>query len=389
MRGVALLPPCGTSLIDPRHPVAAPPCPPTVPPCPQVLAPRGRLYVFGGHDMRNIVLRTGEILDLATGRWSFVPTAMPVARMSFAAVLIRGAVCLVGGMGRQAVVRAMDCVSLAAHEWRSEADHPLALQYLGAVAVDDTYVVTVGGSTDGDGRSVSAAVHIWSADTRRWAAGAPLPTPRFGMCTVALRGAVYAFGGVVMAEEARTSAVTEVFSAAPRHVSTSPTPTPTPSGAQTPSHTATSSTSPAPVQSPASPSPPREPTRTQTPTASGPSPPQGPLAAAEEEHPSADARHHASANTTHSLVDAVRQALLQRPSPATGAFGGAALGSVCLIIGMTRCRARVRRHRHVLLDSIELQPELQLDDFVHEYVDESNSDQEPFLDEALPACAQD
>ena len=182
------------------------------------------IYVCGGRDMRNNILRTCDILDLKTGRWSFLPTAIPNARMKFVGVVIGEEICLIGGTGRHGLLNVMDCVSTTTRQWQEPSQMPTALQFSGAVVLDSNLIFVIGGTPDADSLHASSTVYVFNATSKLWSRAPDMRTSRFAMCTALVNRLVYVFGGVSTEPIIETTAMTEIFIFQEKNISTIATP---------------------------------------------------------------------------------------------------------------------------------------------------------------------
>ncbi|KAA5801722.1 hypothetical protein F1654_12620 [Alkalicaulis satelles] len=190
----------GTGLVEPRNDVEALDPADGVwrarAPLPQGLerfgmaAAHGRIWVAGGYSSESRSEPSAEVwsYDPESDVWQGEP-AMPRAKASFSLLHVNGALYAVGGEHGSPGVYRFD---LETREW-STLEAPESVGRRGAAAVVlDGAIWIVGGSRDGE---TSPGVDIFDAESATWTTGPDLPEPRAGHAMAAKNGAIHLLGG--------------------------------------------------------------------------------------------------------------------------------------------------------------------------------------------------
>ncbi len=167
-----------------------------------VTLPDGRIIVLGGtasctDNYACVALKTAEIYSPARDSWT---TAAPLrtARYLFGAALSRnGRVYAIGGLSGNQVLSSVETYSPARNQWtEGPAALPTAAIGFPAVAIGAGAIVAVGGQNYGPyGPNDLNSMFIYNGVS--WRRGAPLPTARFELGAAALPdGRIYTVGGV-------------------------------------------------------------------------------------------------------------------------------------------------------------------------------------------------
>lgn len=163
----------------------------------------GRIYLVGGVTRGHTggVVPWLDVFDPATERWTALPDA-PHARDHFHAAVLDGALYAAGGRvsahgsgasGMQSVA-AVDMFDIASGRW-STLPSPLPTPRSGtATVVWNDRLVVIGGESDAH-TIAHAQVEAWNPATQRWEALPPLPVGRHGMQAAVLDGALHVVAG--------------------------------------------------------------------------------------------------------------------------------------------------------------------------------------------------
>ena len=121
---------------------------------------------------------------------------MPTGRFFLASASVGGKIYVFGGATRQgATLSTVEAYDPTSDTWASLADMPRRRTNLSTAVVDDKIYV-FGGTAGGGGQGFSTAVDVYDPAGDTWTTlEAELPEPRAGMCTGAVDGKIYAFGG--------------------------------------------------------------------------------------------------------------------------------------------------------------------------------------------------
>ena len=157
----------------------------------------GRLYLIGGEAGNPA---PGEstfqdrvyVLDEGAGEW--VPRApMPTARSGGGAGVIDGKIYVAGGRPPRGHDFAV--YDPRADEWTVLPDLPTQRNHLGVAAIGERLYVAGGRFGGGVGSDMTDALEVSDPRTNSWTPGAPLPTRRAGVASVAANGCLYLIGG--------------------------------------------------------------------------------------------------------------------------------------------------------------------------------------------------
>lgn len=174
------------------------------------------LYLIGGEDAAGPVTTVeaytvGKDVPVAGQSAAWTPRAsLPEPRARLAVAVLDGKIYAVGGERDGVPVATASVYDPATNTWDALPPLPEPRAGLAAAGMGGKLYV-LGGTTSGSDDTAPqglAAVSVYDPMTRRWAAGAPLPTPRSGLAAVTLGGKVYALGGQ---DGGRSLAAVEVF----------------------------------------------------------------------------------------------------------------------------------------------------------------------------------
>jgi N-acetylneuraminic acid mutarotase len=153
----------------------------------------GRIYVAGGHPGDESTLKTAEVYDIATDRWSRLPD-LPIGLSHCAMVAARGKLYLFGGQSPEVEAPGVSDRTYefdpATQAWRERAPMPTARSAAAAGLIGDKIYV-VGGSPP----AASARLEAYSPSTDTWEALPSMPTRRNHLTAVATAGLLYVAGG--------------------------------------------------------------------------------------------------------------------------------------------------------------------------------------------------
>jgi len=157
----------------------------------------GKIYVLGGVTGPKI---TGNcvVYDPGTDTWSSV-ASLPSPRGAGAAAALNGKIHLVGGRGYvgATLVDLNDHLIYdpSSNAWREAKAMPTARDALSLVADDASGRLFAIGGFNSQTRNPSEKNEIYSTTTHAWTEGAVLPTARFAMGAVLIKGTIYTMGG--------------------------------------------------------------------------------------------------------------------------------------------------------------------------------------------------
>lgn len=163
----------------------------------------GQFYLVGGVTRGHTggVVPWLDVFDPATGQWTALPDA-PHARDHFHAAVLDGALYAAGGRvsahgsnasGMQSVA-AVDVFDIASGRW-STLPSPLPTPRSGTATVAwNDRIVVIGGESDAH-TAAHAEVEAWSPALQRWERLPPLPVGRHGMQAAVLNGALHVVAG--------------------------------------------------------------------------------------------------------------------------------------------------------------------------------------------------
>ncbi len=163
----------------------------------------GRLYLLGGVTRGHTggVVPWLDVFDPATGQWAALPDA-PRARDHFHAAVLDGQLYAAGGRlsahgsGTSSMqsVAPVDVFDIATGRW-STLPSPLPTPRSGTATVTwNDRLLVIGGESDAH-TFAHAEVEAWNPATQRWEALPPLPVGRHGMQAAVLDGTLHVVAG--------------------------------------------------------------------------------------------------------------------------------------------------------------------------------------------------
>ncbi|HEU0010873.1 MAG TPA: kelch repeat-containing protein [Verrucomicrobiae bacterium] len=166
----------------------------------------GRIYVLGGYPASRTTVRTVQVYDTATDRWSLT-TPMPLPLNHEMAAAVNGRIYVIGGQttdsGTGSFTNTVFELNPATSNWTSRAPMPTA-RSAGASAVIGNLIYVAGGRPP---RGADFAVYDTSSNL--WTTLPDMPTARNHLAAAAIGGMVYVAGGRLGA--GFTSAMTNVL----------------------------------------------------------------------------------------------------------------------------------------------------------------------------------
>jgi len=152
----------------------------------------GKIYVLGGYPASRVTVRTVQVYDTATDRWSLT-TPMPIALNHQMATAVNGRLYVIGGQttdsGTGSFTNTVFEFNPATSNWTSKASMPTS-RSAGASAVIGNRIYVAGGRPP---RGADFAVYDTSSNL--WTTLPNLPTARNHLATCAIGGKVYVAGG--------------------------------------------------------------------------------------------------------------------------------------------------------------------------------------------------
>ena len=155
----------------------------------------GRLYVIGGQSTSagsGSYVDTVFIYDPASRTWTN-GARMPTARGAGVAAVIAGKVYVAGGRPPRGADFAR--YDPNANEWETLPELPTARNHLAGAAVGGKLYVIGGRFEAGFNSPVTDVVEVYDPQSRTWAKAAAMPTRRGGVNGIAAYGCVHVFGG--------------------------------------------------------------------------------------------------------------------------------------------------------------------------------------------------
>jgi N-acetylneuraminic acid mutarotase len=157
----------------------------------------GKIYVLGGVSGKRVTSNC-EAYDPSADKWTSC-ASLPSARGAAGAAVLNGKIHLVGGRAYQGATLVDTNDHLVydptANTWHKDAPMPTSRDGLALVAVPSTNTLYAIGGWNAQSMNPSNANEAYSAATKTWTKGAPLPTPRFGAGSALVNGAIYIMGG--------------------------------------------------------------------------------------------------------------------------------------------------------------------------------------------------
>jgi non-specific serine/threonine protein kinase len=148
-----------------------------------------RLYVVGGYSEGRRRLATAFVFD---GKlWRRLP-AMPEPRAAAGAAVVGNRLYVVGGVAETSLAKRMLVLDLATRRW-SRLPSPTPREHLAVVAAAGS-VYALGGRTAGYDTNVGT-FEMYDVRARRWRALPPVPVPRGGTGAATLGGRIFSVGG--------------------------------------------------------------------------------------------------------------------------------------------------------------------------------------------------
>jgi N-acetylneuraminic acid mutarotase len=165
----------------------------------------GKIYVMGGYPASRVTVRTVQVYDTASNRWSFA-TPLPLAVNHQMPAVANGRVYVIGGQtdaGNTSFTNTVFEYNPATSDWTPKAPMPTA-RSAGTAAVIGNLIYVAGGRPP---RGADFAVYNTSND--QWTTLPNLPTARNHLAACAIDGKVYVAGGRI--EAGFTSRMTNVL----------------------------------------------------------------------------------------------------------------------------------------------------------------------------------
>ncbi len=131
------------------------------------------------------------VLPSAAPRWQ-PRAALPIPRISFAAVVYENQIYTIGGEASSQVISATERYNLLDNSWTGLAAKPLPVTEARAVVIGGKIYVPGGRLASGE---VTDRMQIYDPRQDRWDERAPVPAALCGYGLVALEGKLYLFGG--------------------------------------------------------------------------------------------------------------------------------------------------------------------------------------------------
>ncbi len=148
----------------------------------------GRIYVLGGYPASRTTVRTVQVYDTATDRWSLT-TPMPLPLNHEMAAAVNGRIYVIGGQttdsGTGSFTNTVFELNPATSNWTSRAPMPTA-RSAGASAVIGNLIYVAGGRPP---RGADFAVYDTSSNL--WTTLPDMPTARNHLAAAAIGGKVY------------------------------------------------------------------------------------------------------------------------------------------------------------------------------------------------------
>jgi len=152
----------------------------------------GKIYVLGGYPASRITVRTVQVYDAATDRWSLT-TPMPLPLNHQMAAAVNGRLYVIGGQttdsGTGSFTNTVFEFNPATSNWTSMAPMPTS-RSAGAPAVIGNLIYVAGGRPP---RGADFAVYDTSSN--RWTTLPNMPTARNHIAAAAIDGKIYVAGG--------------------------------------------------------------------------------------------------------------------------------------------------------------------------------------------------
>jgi N-acetylneuraminic acid mutarotase len=151
-----------------------------------------RLFVVGGYGGplgAGSVLRTAFVFE--RGRWRALPR-LPEPRAAGGAAVVGGRLYVIGGVGPAGLARRAFALDLATRRW-TPLPTPTPREHL-AVAAAGGRVYALGGRTRGYDTNL-ATFEVWAPGTKRWRRLPPVPGARGGTAAAAAAGSIVSVGG--------------------------------------------------------------------------------------------------------------------------------------------------------------------------------------------------
>ena len=158
----------------------------------------GKIYVPGGRTVSGSLTNVLDIYDPREDRWEKGPH-LPVPLSGYAMAAFEGKLYLFGGWNGQSVLPTVYEFDPDRQEWLERASMPTARSLAGAAAANGKIYV-FGGF---DGNQPLAVNEVYHPDLDggqgaelAWAAGPPMPDPRYSMGVASVADIIHVFGGL-------------------------------------------------------------------------------------------------------------------------------------------------------------------------------------------------
>jgi N-acetylneuraminic acid mutarotase len=160
----------------------------------------GKIYNIGGYGGGVDVLSTIEEYDPVTDKW-IRKADMPTKRQALSASEVKGKIYAIGGaqwQGKWVTVSTVEEYDAAADTWTKKADMPTKRAGLSTSVVNGKIYAIGGWIPWRDVGKVLKTVEVYDPATDTWAKGADMPMRRCWHSASAVKGKIYAIGGMIV-----------------------------------------------------------------------------------------------------------------------------------------------------------------------------------------------
>ncbi|MBI1925877.1 galactose oxidase, partial [Candidatus Poribacteria bacterium] len=173
-------------------------------------AVNGKIYAIGGFDANSTALSTVEEYDPKMNSWT-KKADMPTPRWAFSTSVVNGKIYAIGGFDGARVLSTVEEYDPKMNSWTKKASMPTARTTSTSVVNGKIYAIG-----DFNGTFIISTVEEYDPRANTWTRKANLPTWRNGLCTSAVNGTIYAIGGVGPIAGGGTGAISVVEAYDPR-----------------------------------------------------------------------------------------------------------------------------------------------------------------------------
>jgi len=155
----------------------------------------GKIYVIGGRDSNDNILRIVEEYNPSTNKWT-EKASMPIARCLLSTSVVNGKIYAIGG-----IIVGNDGLSTVEEydpqtdKWTKKTDMPTARWGLDTSMVNGK-IYAIGGAFGWAGWKDLTSVEEYDPSKDIWTKKADMPTARWGLGTSMSNGKIYAIGGL-------------------------------------------------------------------------------------------------------------------------------------------------------------------------------------------------